>query len=103
MASSNSKAIYDPIKIEDLLKKHGDLSNTEKWEIIGAEFYRTGSAAHRWYYRWLADQKKKKTQDKKLDIPTDIIRTVYLLLKGKACRIGYYQAITEIQELLEKL
>lgn len=94
---------YNAQKIEELIRKHEDLPNKEKWDIIGAEFYRSGSAAHRWYYRWLAEQKKKRESEKLLDIPTDIIRTVYLLLKGKACRIGYYQAIAEIQDLLEKL
>lgn len=96
---------YDAQKIEELLRQHELLPNKDKWEVIGAEFHRSGSAAHRWYYRWLAEQKKKREQEQetKLDIPTDVIRTVYLLLIGKACRIGYFQAIAEIQEFLEKL
>jgi hypothetical protein len=103
MVPKNGKMIYDINKIEELLHQHEDLPNKEKWELIGAEFFRSGSAAHRWYYRNVVAPKKKGEQEMKVDIPTDIIRTVYLLLKGKSCRIGYYQAITEIQELLEKL
>lgn len=129
MVQRESK-IYNIKEIEKLLKKFANLPNKEKWEEIGVTFDKSGPAVRRWYYRQTAKQKqeiitklqnnKEKEKEKEIksdtksiksikysqstkDIPTDVIRTVYLLLFGKGCRIGYYQAITEIKDFLEKL
>lgn len=97
------KPKYNIKEIEKLLKKFGNLPNKEKWEEIGNTFGKSGSAVHRWYYRQIKGKQSNKEVETKPDIATDTIRTVYLLLLGKGCRMGYYQAIDEIKALLEKL
>ena len=101
---------YDIKTIERMLGQLDNLPDKEKWIKIGLVFGKSHSAVHRWYYRQtkkqkeikqsesIVEQKKRKKINKTergaaphstTDIPTDVIRTVYLLLFGKGCRIGW--------------